>query len=316
MNPMGGLPRRKTMLSRLEAKPPKLVLDAGNALFRAPGLSDEAAKQRAKFVLDTMGALGTQVMAVGTRDLVAGLPWLLEASKGAKVKLLSANLREKTKDGERAPLDGSTVLTAGALKVGVIGASPADTGGPALPAVREQLKKLKGKVDLTVLLAAVPYPDVLQLSTELKGDIDLILQSSDSRGSNPQWNEGNEVISSGERGRSVGRLDLNLAGKGPWVNVDQVATEKQLLEGLDARVKELKERRKGVTDKAALQELDTTLIEMTKRRDEQAKKAGAGTAQGARTLKLTWVALDKNLADDEPLKAEVLKYEPTYAAPH
>ena len=55
---------------------------------------------------------------------------------------------------------------------------------------------------------------------------------------------------------------------------------------------------------------------MTKRRNEQAKKASAATAPGARTLKLTWVALDRTQADDEPLKAEVLKYEPTYAAPH
>lgn len=304
------------MLSKLEAKPPSLVLDSGNALFRAPGLGDEQAKTRAKFVLDTMGALGTQVMAVGTRDLVAGIPWLLEAAKGSKVKLLSANLREKTKDGEHAPFDGSTVLTAGGLKIGVIGASPADTGGPPLPAVRDQLKKLKGKVDLTVLLAAVPYADALQMSTELKGDVDLVLQSSDSRGSGPLWNEGNLVISSGERGRSVGRLDLNVTGKGPWVNVDQVDTDKQLLAGLDQRLNELKERRKGVTDKKALQELDQTLVDFTKRRNDQAKKASAATAPGARTLKLTWVALDRTIADDEPLKAEVLKYEPTYAAPH
>ena len=33
-------------------------------------------------------------------------------------------------------------------------------------------------------------------------------------------------------------------------------------------------------------------------------------------LKLTWLALDSTVADDGPLKAKVLEYEPTYAAPH
>jgi 2',3'-cyclic-nucleotide 2'-phosphodiesterase (5'-nucleotidase family) len=313
MNPMGGLPRRKTVLNGLDAKAPKLILDSGNALFRAPGLNDDASKDRARFILKTMGDLGTQVMAVGVRDLSAGLPFLQEIAKGGKVKLLSANLREK----DAAPFEGSTVLTAGGIKVGVIGASPAALGIPPLPAVQEQVKKLKAqKPDLIVVLAAMPYPDALQLSTQLKTDVDFILQSSDSRASNPQWSEGNLVTSSGERGRQVGRLDLNVTGKGPWVNVDQTAQDQELLKGLDQRINELKERRKGITDKKALQEFDQTLVELTKRRNDQAKKAGAATAAGARTLKLAWLPLDRTAADDEALKAEVLKYEPTYAAPH
>jgi 2',3'-cyclic-nucleotide 2'-phosphodiesterase (5'-nucleotidase family) len=312
MNPMGGLPRRKTALNNLDAKAPKLVLDAGNALFRAPGLTDDLSKERAKFVLETMNELGTQVMAVGTRDVVAGVPFLVQASKGLKLKLLSANLRE----GDKAPFEASTVLTAGGLKVGVIGVSPAAMGLPVLPAVKEQIGKLKGKVDLLVVLAAIPFADAMQLSSALKTDVDLVLQSSDSRGSSTQWNEGNIVISAGERGRTLGRVDLNLAGKGPWVNLDQTAQDAELLKGLEGRLAELKERRKGITDKKALAEFDTTIADFTKRRDDQAKKASAATAGDARTLKLNWVSLDRTVADDEPLKKKVLKYEPTYAAPH
>jgi 2',3'-cyclic-nucleotide 2'-phosphodiesterase (5'-nucleotidase family) len=312
MNPMGGLPRRKTALNNLDAKAPKLVLDAGNALFRAPGLTDDQSKERAKFVLETMNELGTQVMAVGARDVVAGVPFLVQASKGLKLKLLSANLREN----DKAPFEGSTVLTAGGLKVGVIGVSPAAMGLPPLPAVKEQIGKLKGRVDLLVVLAAIPFADAMQLSSALKTDVDLVFQSSDSRGSTPQWNEGNLVISAGERGRSLGRVDLNLAGKGPWVNLDQTAQDGELLKGLEQRLAELKERRKGITDKKALAEFDTTIADFAKRRDDQAKKASAATAGDARSLKLNWVSLDRTVADDEPLKKKVLKYEPTYAAPH
>jgi 2',3'-cyclic-nucleotide 2'-phosphodiesterase (5'-nucleotidase family) len=312
MNPMGGLPRRKTVLSKVEAGAPRLVLDAGNALFRAVGLNDDVAKERAHFVLATMDELGTQVMAVGARDLSAGVPFLLQAAKGLKVKLLSANLR----DNGKAVFDGSTVLTAGGLKIAVIGISPPSFGVPAVGAVRDELKKLKGKRDLTVVLAAVPYADALQLSTELKTEVDLILQSSDSRGSSPQWSEGNLVVSSGERGRQLGRLDLGLSGKGPWVNVGQVEQDKALLAGLDQRLDELKQRRKAATEKAVIQDLDQTLVDMTKRRNDQAKKASAATAPGARTLKLEWISLDRTVVDDEPLKQRVLKIEPTYAAPH
>src|SRR6187549_975073 len=171
MNPLGGLPRRKKLLEKQEGHP--LVLDAGNALFRATGLDDPDSKKRAKFILETMGVLGTQVMAVGDRDLGAGLPFLLDAAKGSKVKLLSANLRDQGK----AVFEPSAVLPYGKLKVGVIGVSPASRGIPPLVAVTEEMKKLKRKVDVIVVLAAVPYADALQLTTELKGQLDIVLQS-------------------------------------------------------------------------------------------------------------------------------------------
>jgi hypothetical protein len=53
-----------------------------------------------------------------------------------------------------------------------------------------------------------------------------------------------------------------------------------------------------------------------KRRAEQAARANAAVAPGARTFKLAWVSLDTAVGDDAPLKAKVLEYEPGYAAPH
>lgn len=289
-----------------------LVLDAGNALFRATGQDDDASKKRAKFILDTMSELGTNVMAVGSRDLAAGLPWLRDAAKGSKVKLLSANLR----DGGKPVFDASAVFTLGKVKVGVVAASPASTGIPPLVAVTEEVKKLRPRVDVVVLLAAVPYADALQLSTELKGQLDFVLQSGDSRVTMPQLSEGNVVIGAGERGRSIGKLDVTLGGKGAWVNLQQVETDKQLLENIETRMNELKERRKGITDKKALADFDSTLKDFEKRRAEQAKKANAAVAPGARSFKVEWIALDAAVGDDEPLKAKVLEHEPTYAAPH
>jgi 2',3'-cyclic-nucleotide 2'-phosphodiesterase (5'-nucleotidase family) len=316
MNPLGGLPRRKKVLekelaSREGLKP--IVLDSGNALFRAPGLDDTASTKRAKFILETMGALGTQAMAVGERDMGPGLQFLKDIAKGSSVKLLSANLRDPA---GKPVFEPSTVIISGKWKVGVIGASPVSLGIPPLVAVTEEVKKLKGKVDVLVVLAAMPYADSLQLSTELKTQVDFVLQSGDSRQTPAQLSEGNVVIGSGERGRAVGKLELTLGGKGAWVNLDQAAMDKQLLDGLDARIAELKERRKGITDKKALADFDATLKDFDARRVELLGKAKAGTAPGSRAFRLGWVALDASVGDDEPLKAKVLAYEPGYAAPH
>src|SRR5262245_58710948 len=153
MNPLGGLPRRKRVLEQNAGK--ALVVDAGNALFRAPGLDDEASKKRAKFILETMGVLGTQVMAVGERDLGAGLPFLKEIATGSSVRLLWANLR----DNGKAVFEPSAVLTLGKTRVGLIGVSPASKGVPPLVAAADEVKKLRPRVDVLVLLAAVPYAD-------------------------------------------------------------------------------------------------------------------------------------------------------------
>ena len=124
------------------------------------------------------------------------------------------------------------------------------------------------------------------------------------------------VITAGERGRSIGKLDLTLNGKGAWVNANESEMKKQELERMDTNIKTLKTRRAATTDKQGLKDLDATLVDFEKRRAEIAKAANATAAPGSRVFKLDWVAMDATVGDDEPLKAQVLKFEPSYAAPH
>ena len=76
LNPTGGLPRRKTVLSSLGSGP-TLQLEAGNALFRGMGEQDAAAKARASFILEALTALGVKALSPGVRDLGAGTAFLL-----------------------------------------------------------------------------------------------------------------------------------------------------------------------------------------------------------------------------------------------
>lgn len=296
------------------------MLDSGNALFRAAGVGDDAAQKRAAFIVRAMSSLGTAAMAVGTRDLSSGVPFLLEAAKGQKMKLLSANLRT----GNSAPFEGSTVVNAGGVKVGVIGVSAVGpivgangvVGAPLVPAVRAELKRLQGKVDLTIVLSAATYADTMQLGLELKDAVDLYLQSSEARASSAQKLDYGLAIASGERGRAVGKLELALRGKGAWVDLEQIDREKQLLQGLESRLEAIKQRRALATDAAARKDLDGTISEISQRRAEQKKKVSAAEQPQARTAKLSWVQLDAKVGDDPALKQQVLEFEPTYAAPH
>ncbi len=317
MNPTGGLAKRKTMLQSWAGQP-LLVVDAGNALFRAQGGADAKAQARAQFIVQTMANLGTVAMAVGPRDLSAGVAFLKTSAEKAKLKLLSANLRE----GEKKPFAGSMVWQGAGLKVGLVGLSPSGpvlgwpqlSGSAVVEAAKGELQALKGKVDLVVVLAAVPYAEALTLANALHGQADFIVQSSDSRGQVAQEVAGGYLIGAGDRGRALGRLDLNVgSGKGAWVDLAAKERDAQSATLLEQQLITLKERLKMTTDADAKRSLQATLAQMQKRHSEQIRKAQGALAPGARTLKLEWKALDSAVGDDESLKKEVLVHEPTYA---
>ncbi len=321
-NPTGGLAKRKTSLTALEKKGPVLVLDAGNALFQPTGVNDEKKQERAAFILRTMAALGTKAMAVGIRDLNAGYAWLKKEAAASKVTLLSANLM---KDGALL-FEPSTVVTVGTRKIGVIGVSPFGPmmsndgvkGEPGFPLVLAEAKKLREqKVELIVVLVATNYSDALGLSNDLKGEVDVLVQSGEPRGLVPaQPNAGNFILSGGQKGQLMGTLELELDGSGPFFDLTVVKRDKELLKGLDGRVAELVTRRKATTDPAAQKDLDKLIKDIKARREEQRKKADVVVDAKSRTLKFDWVVLGTDVADDKAIKAEVLKYEPTYKGAH
>ncbi len=305
----------------LQKAGPTILFDSGNALFAFEGTVDETAKPRATFILETMARLGTKVMAAGARDLNVGAGWLKQTAAKAGVKVLSANLTENGKP----VFEGSAVLEAGGVKVGFIGlTAPGEIAGatklsarPVLAAVKEELAKLKGKVDLVVLLAAVRQADAFELSSAFKSDVDFIVTSSEARGMTPaQKADGTWILGGGAKGQAIAQLTLKLDGKGAFVDLAEVAREKELLDGIDARLKEFEPRVAATTDPKAKALMQQTVTELKQRRAEQKKKVAAGVAPGSRTFDYTFVVLNDQVADDPPLKAEVLKHEPTYAGAH
>ncbi len=322
MNPTGGLPRRKTALDRLQKAGATLVFDSGNALFAFEGPQDEATLPRAKFILETMGKLGTKVMAAGAKDLNFGATWLKQAAAKSGVSILSANLLENGK-----PIfEGSTVIAVSGVRVGFIGVSqpglsvgtpPNTTAVDVVPAVKTELAKLKGKTDLVLVLAAVRQADALQLSSTFRNDVDFIITSSDSRGMVPaQRADGAWILNPGARGQAIAQLEVKLDGKGPFVDLAEVAREKELLTSLDLRLAEFEPRVKATTDPKGKQLMQQTVADLKARQAEQKKKVDLGVKPNARTFDYKFIVLNAEEIDDPPLKAQVLIHEPTYAGAH
>lgn len=290
-----------------------LLVDSGNALFKFPGASDAAARARAELILETMGKLGTLAMAAGERDLNLGADFLKARAEQAHLKVLSANL---TADG-KPPFPASTVSKVGGVKVGLIGAtrpgrftSPGLEAGPVVPAVLAEVKRLRPSVELVVVLAAVPYADALQLLEETKGGVDLILHSHEARGPGPaQRGEWSYLLPSGERGRQLGRLELDLSGKGPFVDLAERERERQAVAALSMQVAQVQKRIERATDPAVRRELESSLANLEASKKAHEKAAGPAE-KSARTLRLDWVTLGPELKDDPSIRAKVEQIEP------
>ena len=59
-----------------------------------------------------------------------------------------------------------------------------------------------------------------------------------------------------------------------------------------------------------------TLGEIKQRQKEVSASLAKKAAPTAKTVKLEWIVLDQNVADDPRLKAEVLKIDPSYSGSH
>jgi 2',3'-cyclic-nucleotide 2'-phosphodiesterase (5'-nucleotidase family) len=294
---------------------PVLVLDAGNALFKQPSsMGDANEKPRAELLLKQMDALGTAAMAVGARDLTLGLEFLRGGAKGAKMKVLSANLVDK--EG-KAPFPASTMLTAGTLKVGVIGVSPEGAlpggeGKPAIPAVLAEARRLreKDKADVVVVLAAVPYTLARQMAQQGEG-VDFVVQSHEGRGPGSAYRDGLATfVPPGERGRQLARLELAVDGPGAFSDLSTASRAQESLKMIEANLARAKERLAATKDESAKRALEETVASFEARRADLLKQS-QGSAKGlARTQLLSYIQLGADVPSDPAVQKLVERLEP------
>ncbi|RKG66752.1 5'-nucleotidase [Corallococcus sp. CA054B] len=302
-----------------------LALDAGNALFKT--LADgQDAKPRAELLLEQLDAQGYAAMAVGQRDLVLGVDFLKKKTKGAKLKLVSANLV----DAKGQPLfPASVVTTVGGLKVGILGVSPESADGAAVlpagvrglpvgPAVTSEVKRLRQKeqVSLVVLLAAVPYVEAVKLAQGAEG-VDFVVQSHDGRGVGMAQRQGvSTLVPPGERGRQVAKLELSVEGTGPFADLSEANRARESQRMVEANIARVQERLKTEKNEDARRSLQETLTSFEARRDALARTAAAQGPATGRTYQLTYLQLGADVASDAAVRKQVERVEPPGSAGH
>ncbi|WNG42342.1 5'-nucleotidase [Archangium violaceum] len=302
-----------------------LVLDTGNALFKLPTPGgDPKEKERAKLLLEQMDALGTTAMAVGARDLALGTGFLTQGAKGRKMKLLSANLVDAK---GKLFFPASTVVTVGEVKFGLVGLSPEGpvatqagvVGGASVKAAITEARRLreKEKVDVVVVLAAVPYKTAVTLSQEAGNAVDFILQSHESRSSGvAQRNDFASLISSGERGRQLVRLELSVGGKGPFVDLGESARAQQRLKILDKNLEQARQSLAAAKDEQVRKTWQENITHFEAQRKGVALQAEAAEQGSERTLSLSTLTLGGGFVDDPELKQRVERIQPAGSASH
>lgn len=290
-----------------------LVVDAGNALFEATYTLNDKSKPRAELILKAMGELKTAAMAAGARDLTMGPDFLAQAARRAGVPVLSANL---TKDGKPI-FPASIVVTAGGVKIGLLGISPVIEnldrypgvhGEPPVRAALAEAAKLRGKVDLLVALAAIPWADALQLSREGATLFDLIIQSGESRGLGVmQHNDRGFLLSGGERGRGVGALELDLSqpGSGPLVDVAEIDRAALRRKNLESQIVQVQARLAGEKDPGAIKSYQQAVATFRDQLRDLDANNPVAKAKGAHTAHLVVQYLDASVTDDPEIKAQV-----------
>ncbi len=325
--PQGGLARRKTAIDAERARGvPVVVMDAGNALFREPGRKEDAVvRQRAELVLEQMEAQGTVAMAVGERDLSLGLAWLQKATGGRnkKMKLLSANLVDKA---GKTPFAPSMVVVAGGLKVGVVGVSPEGVpagepglkGRPPKEAALAEARKLRQtkKVDVVVVLAAVPYQEAVKLALLAEDAVDFVVESHDAKGIGIGALVGSHaaVFPSGELGKQLTRLELSVDGPGPSVDLSSGSRARQQLVVVEGNLLKAHERLASTKDEPTRGELTRTIVELEGRLRQLESELDVKAPAGGRAHQLSYVTLGLAVADDPVLKARVEEIEPPGSA--
>lgn len=237
-NPQGGMLRKANLLKKLEDKS-LLQLDAGDLLFETdtiPSLLAPQAEVQAGYVLKALDQLNHDAIVPGEKDFSLGLEIFEKLRKNSRAKFVAANLFRQ--DDSRL-LEASEVFTRKTsegknLKIGVIGLvgeslswPPELKAAPALSAAREEVKKLRGKVDLLIALTHQGHEKDTELAKEVPG-IDIIVGGhSQAFFQTPLRVEKTLILQSSFRNQYVGLLPLGLPTELPAL------AERYNLVGLD-----------------------------------------------------------------------------------
>ncbi len=296
------------------------AVDLGNSLFGSatvPEPDRERQQARAKLILAGMKAVGYQALVVGDRDLALGLPFLQDAAREAGVALYSANL---TDAAGKPVFPGHLTFQAGPLHVCAVALSPQGNLGPtvqsqdpAAAAQRELAAFGAEPCDVKLLLADLPRQQLEDVLKKAPG-FDLAASAHDGWQSDPQAVDGVPVVTAGQRGRIVERLDIvRNDGKGAFSDLGAITRQADELSRIQKQILDL--GRQIETAKEPLKKVLTNRLEAVTKRKADLEKTVATAVDPPRSFRTSFVTLDPQVADDAEIKKAADAFSAKYPEP-
>lgn len=198
---------------RLRIKPPLLLVDAGNLLFKGEEENKSpAALVAAHGIVRAYTQLAYDAVAVSPNDLSAGSDFF-QASRAIGFPWISANIFDL--DG-RLLFRPAIIRKAGTLNVGIIGLTgkgqndyPGTRIGDWRESLPEQIAELQATCDMLILLSNLPDDENLEIARD-HSQLDIIVAASPTQPGNiTPFMVGDSLLTqSAERGKYIGKLQL------------------------------------------------------------------------------------------------------------
>jgi len=266
VNQLGGLSKKGFQFNKIatDAAKPYLKLDAGNLLFKDSAINpnqEEQEKMAARAIVEAYDLSGYQAVAVGSRDLSAGLDFLRTVSTKGKFAWLSANLVETS---TRKPIVTPSIsLPVGAIKALVIGL----TGPASLPTMDNAtilpwdqvlpslLEEAASKADMVILLSNLPVEENQRIALAYSS-IHLIIRSREADSTlppEPVKVNNTIMVSTTPQGKQIGVMDVNWQPGKRWGDPKNEALVKKRA-ALDSLLWQLSRYQRVQDPEAALQD--------------------------------------------------------------
>lgn len=212
----GGYARLYTLVKQIRKEVANVILlDAGDTLHGTNLVN----LQKGVNVISMMNGLGYDAMVPGNHDFNYGYAHLLDLSKLAEFKVLSANVE---KDGEPV-FEPYTIIEKDGVRVAVIGLSPEETPIVTHPnnviglqfispieRTKKMVAEVKDEADIVVLLSHSGYEVDQKIAKEVPG-IHLIIGGHSHTQLDKAVVVNNVIIAqTGEHSKNLGRVDLNI----------------------------------------------------------------------------------------------------------
>jgi hypothetical protein len=260
------------------------LLDAGNLFFnKSKSRCDQKELGKADKILKSYQSMAYDAINLGEKDLVLGISFLMEKASSLQLPFISSNLVSK-KTGK--PLFSPFIIKkAGQINVGIFGLmghSPLTRKVDGVYIIKdpyatvpEMINSLKDKVDLIVALSSLSKEKNIKLLEDFL-DIDFII-STDKRTHSPRRLKNGHTLSSGNKGKYLGRLDIRISILNRPLGLQDVSSKRRLktnLTWLKYRIDKLENKRKEIlkSENLSLKERFDREIERLKIQEDKYRK--------------------------------------------